>query len=151
MVPSSMQGGCICRSVGSVIRNPQNTGQILVLYRKVRPIGLAGPAGHTNPWEAEGDSIRRETFEETGIEIIHMDRHPDIAVPNVECSRGQRFHWWSVFKVLSYRGEPCLEKPKEPEKHDWVKWMDVAEIKKYVNKCDCDPSWEIIWRILGII
>ncbi|MDP1719208.1 MAG: NUDIX hydrolase [bacterium] len=151
MVPSSMQGGCICRSVGAVIRNQQDRKKILVLHRKVQPVGLACPAGHTNPWEDAGDAIRRETNEETGIEIVDMHRYPDIAVPGVKCSRGQNFHWWSVFEVLSYRGEPCLEKPNEPEKHDWVRWMDAEEIRKYIDKCDRDLSWEIIWKILKII
>lgn len=151
MAPSSMQGGCACRSVGAVIRDSQDRKKILVLHRKVRPIGLAGPAGHAEPWEDVGDAVRREILHETGVEIVDMHRYPDIAVPGVKCSRGQSFHWWSVFEVLRYRGEPCLETPNEPENHDWVKWMAKEEIGKYIDKRDRDPSWEIIWRICGII
>ncbi len=141
-----------CRSVGVLIRKREDPKLFLCLYRKVRPIGLAMPAGHKNRGEDTGDTARRETLEETGIRIINMRRQCIIAVDDVECSRGEKMHWWTVYEVLSYDGEPCLEKPREPEKHEWVKWMTAEEIREYVKKDDCDPSWSRqIWRIFGIV
>src|SRR3990167_5052530 len=61
-----------CHSVGAVIKNSK--GEYLMLYRLVKPIGLAMPAGHVESGEEPGDAIRREVLEETGIRAINMTR-----------------------------------------------------------------------------
>lgn len=138
-----------CRSVGVLIRKRDDPNLFLCLYRKVQPKGLAMPAGHSNKWEEAGVTARRETLEEVGIKIVNMRRHAEIPVMDVECSRGEKTHWWTVFEVLSYEGEP---KRMEPEKHEFVKWMTAAEIAAYIRKDDCDPSWSRkLWRVLEVI
>lgn len=138
-----------CRSVGIFIRNKDDPKKFLCLYRKVQPKGLAMPAGHKNPGEEVGEAARRETLEETGIRIVNMIRLAEIPVMDVECSRGEKTHWWTVFEVVSYEGEPKL---MEPEKHEFVKWLTAEDIVAYVKKDDCDPSWSRkLWRVLEII
>ena len=135
-----------CHSVGAVIKNSK--GEYLMLYRLVKPIGLAMPAGHVESGEEPGDAIRREVLEETGIRVINMTRRWEQIV-SVGCSRGILTHIWHVFEVKSYQGEPEL---KEPRKHKFVRFMSPDEIRQYAARKDFDPSWScFILKDLGIL
>ncbi len=135
-----------CYSVGAVIKNPK--GEYLMLYRLVKPHGLAMPAGHIDPGEEPGVAVRREVLEETGIRIINIVRRWEQIVP-VECSRGATVHFWYVFDVKSYQGEPEL---REPHKHKFLRFMSLEEIRQYADRKDFDPSWSnFIFKDLSIL
>lgn len=138
-----------CKAVGAIIKNKQ--GLYLVVYRLVEPKGIAMPAGHINFGEDPGDAIRRETLEETGIRIINMRWAYDnfIHLGPRQCSRGQSFHEWFVFEVLTWEGEAMR---REPDKHEFVGFMSAEKIAEFTEKGDADPSWSrFIWNRLGII
>lgn len=138
----------LCNSVGMIVQNKKK--EYLVLYKKVRPEGLAMPAGHINQWEAHGDAARRELYEETGLIAQDIRQvYSQVIGTHIPCSRGVKLHFWAVYQILSYKGTPEL---REPDKHRFLRFMPVAEIREFVERGDCDPAWsERIWQEAGVL
>lgn len=135
---------CPSGSVGAVIKK---NGKYLVLYRKIFPQGLAFVAGHTEEGESPEESFKREVFEETGLDVKSYDIILRDTFSN-PCKRGYTKHEWHVYRINEWEGEP---KVMEPDKHKFVKFMNIDEIKDYAQKNDFDPAWILILKRLNIL
>lgn len=136
----------LCHSVGAIVKNSK--GHYLVLYRKVKPKGLAFPAGHIEPDETPEEALIRELYEETGLKAKRIQRKLRATIRGC-CKLGANKHLWHVFRIIAYSGRP---KRREKTKHQWLKFMSPKKIREeYVNRKDVDPSWVKIFRRLKII
>lgn len=125
---------CPAGSVGAIIRRGE---EYLMLYRKVFPLGLAGPAGHLEPDETPEQALRRELREETSIEADSLRLILHETYPN-SCKRGFTAHEWWVFEVEKWSEKPAL---KEKDKHEFVKFMTATQIKEYCRSGKVDLAW----------
>lgn len=137
----------IGKSVGAIIRDRQ--GWFLVQYRLRNPVGLALPAGHVDDGESPVDALKRELPEETGLKVVRAKEVYHQLIPCAAlCAKGHESHEWWIYEVVA-EGEPEL---KEPDKHRFVKFMSLEEMRPYVESGECDPNWfEYVFPALGII
>ena len=138
---------CPRGSVGAIVRQD---GKILMLYRKVFPLGLAAPTGHIekDKGETPEQALRRELREETGIEAETFRPVLQKTYSN-PCSKGFTHHEWAVYEVDSWSGTPTL---MEKEKHEFLKFLTPSQIKEFCDRGDADPAWsDFILPDLGII
>ncbi len=154
----------ICDSVGAIVKNQKK--RYLTVYRKLKPVGLGFPSAHVldpflpkpewqkpayrsgHPVDLPGDVIRKVVLAETGIRIINtkLVHHQ---VVGVECRRGYRTHYCRVYEALLWEGEPQV---LVPEKHEFAKFMSLAEMEVYIKRDDTDPAWfKFILRTLEIL
>lgn len=146
-------GPCPRKSVGIVVLNSRN--EMLCLYRKSFPPGLACPAGHLEyvgsgkVLEPPSEAAIRELREETGLQVTGLGRPLLHATFPNPCKSGFDSHEWWVYGVR-YKGEvPQEMSPVEPEKHAFLKFLSPKEIVEYVTRDDCDPAWQkYIWPAL---
>ncbi len=129
------------KSVGAIITDPE--GRYLVQYRLQHPVGLAMPAGHVDEGESPEKALRRELFEETGLVAVYEKLlfHKFIPGDCAKCHGGHEC--WAYYVIVT--GEPRL---MEPEKHKFVKFMALSEIREYAKhhasdpeNYPCDPNW----------
>ncbi len=130
---------CPFGSVGALI---ERDGAYLMLYRTASNPGLAGIAGHIDAGESPEDALRRELKEEAGIEAGEMELVLHTTLPN-PCKKGYASHEWWVYKVTAWSGEPTL---MEPDKHAFVKFVSLDDIRGYAQHNDMDPAWQMILR-----
>lgn len=148
---SSNLNFCPSHDVGAVIKNDK--GEYLCLYRLKHPVGLAFVAGHLDDGELPEQGLKREVLEESNLLVKRIKLVFD-AVVKTECGRrdetGDRFniHQWWVYDVLEWEGSPWL---KEPNKHQFIRFMPLEEIKQYAEKGDFDPAWMVILKALKIL
>lgn len=129
---------CPGPSVGAIIKN--TVGEYLVLYRKSFPPGLAFVAGHIHEGETPEQALKREVYEECGLTVLEFRLTVHRIFEN-PCKRGFTAHDWFVYEIFHYQGEPIL---KEPDKHEFVKFMNLFDIKTYFLNNDIDPAWKKI-------
>ena len=133
------------KSVGAIIKD--SSGRYLVQYRLKPPIGLALPAGHIDEGESPLVCIRREVFEETGLAVKYSNQIFHRTLPT-GCYKGHDSHEWWVYDVEA-EGEPRL---MEPDKHRFVRFMPIEEMRPYIERGEVDPAWfKYILPALGII
>lgn len=129
---------CPKDSVGLILWNER--GQILMLERLKNPIGLAGVAGHVDIFNSKKESYEetatREWREETGAILKNMKLVYEDYIFSNDVHGG---HFWKIFEVLKYQGEPRL---MEPTKHGFVRWMSPQEIQRWQRGGKpTDPAW----------
>ena len=134
---------CPKGSVGAII---EKDGRYLMLYRISFPPGLAGIAGHGKPGEDPETSMRRELIEEAGIVAEDMQLVLNKVLPN-PCKKGYTSHEWWIYRVTTWSGEPRL---MEPDKHTFVRFMSIDEIRDHDARNDMDPAWSMILRELEV-
>lgn len=133
------------KSVGAIIKNEK--GEYLVQYRLKEPRGLAMPAGHVDEGESVLEALRREVYEETGLEVLSAKEVYRGSFPSPRGVCHDAHEWWAYEVEVS--GTPSL---KEPTKHKFLCFMSPEKIQSYIEKKDYDPSWfEYILPTLGII
>jgi 8-oxo-dGTP pyrophosphatase MutT (NUDIX family) len=138
---------CPGKSVGAIVKNRR--GEILVLYRKKPPPGLALVAGHIDP--ADGNpkaAIIRELREETGLLAKECRLVLNAVLPN-PCSRGFDAHLWWVYEIEVYGDDPHPER-KEEDKHQFVNFQPPDNIFRYILRKDVDPAWLMIFAKLAL-
>lgn len=135
---------CPGRSVGAIIKN--EFGEYLTLYRKKIPLGLAFPAGHIEENEEPDQAVKREVFEETGLMIIKYNLVLNQIIKN-SCSRGYTAHNWFIYEIISHWGVVIN---KEPDKHEFVKFMKLSDVHSYLEHRNTDPAWEYILRTINL-
>lgn len=120
---------CPRDSIGLIAKKED---RYLMLERLKHPVGLACVAGHLDIINDKKESFEtasfREWAEETGSKILTMKLVLENTFPN-PCKSGYNGHNWQVFEVLQWKGEPHLT---EPDKHGFIKWMSVEEIKQWI-------------------
>lgn len=132
------------KSIGAIIKNDK--GEYLVQYRLRHPVGLALPAGHVDDGESPEACLKRELGEETGLKLVSYNEVLHDTFPN-PCAKSHDGHEWWVYEVV-VDGEPTL---REPDKHKFLKFMPINEIKKYIERKEYDPAWfDNIFPALGI-
>lgn len=139
---------CPRKSIGAVI--VQNC-RFLCLMRKKNPVGVAGVAGHfdfideaAGILEAPLTCLRRELAEEVGIVPVSYKPIFHGVLPN-PCSEGFEAHEWHIFSVMRWQGEPVL---REPDKHEWVRFLEMEELRPFIERGKVDPAWLMIWSLL---
>jgi len=132
---SSPSGRLECKSVGLIVMNPEH--EVLLLDRRKGVLGWAGPAGHLESGEDPLCALRRELFEETGVELnssYKLVLHADM---DNACKRGFNSHEWWVYML---RAKDDRLELKEPEKHKGIGWFTLKEI----NTLELEPVWRTI-------
>lgn len=137
----------IGKSIGAIIRDRQ--GRFLVQYRLRNPVGLALPAGHVDEGESPLGALKREIPEETGLKVLRAKQIFHKLIPCATlCAKGHESHEWWVYEVAA-EGEPEL---KETDKHRFVKFMFLEEMRSYIESGEYDPNWfDHIFPALGIL
>ena len=102
------------------LRISKNNMMYIQFHKKIQ--GLTNPVGKVEEGERPSKAARRELYEETGITKALM------------VYTGKRhIHIDGVGDVEEYSYDVYSEQEPvnmEPEKHPWVKWMTIEEIKK---------------------
>ena len=133
------------RSIGAILVNAK--GEYLTQYRLKVPIGIALPAGHVDEGESPEDCLARELLEETGLTVKSYRLLVEGKYYPTPCKSHDGHEWW-VYEVV-VGGEPIL---KEPDKHKFLKFMSLEEMRPYIEGGECDPAWfKYILPELGII
>ncbi|QQG37871.1 MAG: NUDIX hydrolase [Candidatus Kaiserbacteria bacterium] len=136
---------CPRGSVGAILRRG---GDVLVLYRKKIPKGLAGVAGHIDEGELPQDALKRELFEEAGVTAKAMKLVFHEVIENNPCYAGSDSHEWWVYEVSKWDGEP---RHRERDQHEFVRFMTLAEIREYAERNDIESAWVRIFTSAGIL
>lgn len=130
---------CPRDSVGLICRNSK--GEFLMLERLKYPPGLACVAGHLDIIDGQKEDFLhgavREWHEETGSVARNVRFLFEGQFPH-PCGQYDS-HFWKVYEVLVYEGEPRL---MEEKKHGFVKWFSVEEITDWLKAGKpVDPAW----------
>ncbi len=80
----------------------ENAGKILLVKRRNPPIGWALPGGFVDYGESVEEAARRETLEETGLEITDLSQFHCYSDPG----RDPRQHTVSIVFTAKAGGEP---------------------------------------------
>ncbi len=119
-------------SVGIIIKN--NSDKILMIDRAAYPYGWACPAGHIDARETPSQAAKRETWEETNIDVKELKLLHKEYVGWNECVKGEKGHYWYVYKALTWEGQERrnLQETKN------IGWFSSEEIKNL----ELEPVWE---------
>jgi ADP-ribose pyrophosphatase YjhB (NUDIX family) len=134
------EGGRIFHeSVGAIISTDD---RYCMLDRLKPPAGWACPAGHVDDGETPEEAVRRETYEETGLEVVRANPVITEFVEWNECSAGVRGHYWTVFLCAA---QGMLKRKDDESKA--LKFLDVDQL----IRLQLEPVWRYWFRKLGII
>lgn len=127
----SDQIGRFLVAMGAIIEN-KNTGKILLLKRGIQkdfsPDIWEYPTGRLNQFEEPLNGLRREVFEETGLEV-------DIIKPiNIfHFFRGEQIAEKELVGIM-YWCQASVEAVVVSEEHSDYQWVTVEEALKLVTK-----------------
>ena len=126
-------------SVGAIIKKED---KYLMIDRAKPPFGFACVAGHVDEGETPEMAMKREVAEESGLEVISMEKIYEDELDFNTCRRGITVHYFYVFKCQT-KGEilPNLLETKS------IGWYTRAEI----NELTLEPVWEYWFEKMGII
>lgn len=106
-----------------------NDARILLLQRKKSPeAGAWGiPGGKVDFLETAEQAIRREAFEETGLQAGAIS----LLGLSEQLFHGERQHWLGVlFLAQTYTGEIQL---LEPDKHGGIDWFPLDNLPEHMT------------------
>lgn len=136
---------CPGKSVGGIY---EESGRILMIYRKYEPYGWACPAGHIEEGDNAQETLIKEFDEEVGLKVVGMEQllAEDVPWNNCHRSNGMGHTWW-VFKAF------CLGEVRVGEEETRVDdktgkswgWFTKDEIKLL----DLEPVWRYWFKKLG--
>ena len=113
-------------SVSAIIRDKD--GRVL-LEDHVKNDAFTFPGGKVDPGETPEEAIRRECYEELGIEVVEMNESKDN--PTLFCieypvKSGKWYYFKDYnFNIIQYKGTISN---KEPHKHRSLQYMHIADI-----------------------
>lgn len=117
-------------SVGAIIRNGD---QYLLIDRTSPPFGFACVAGHIDEGETPIEALRREVFEESGLQVIRQDLLIEKLVLDNTCSKNISQHYWYVY-ACEHRGS-IARNIRETKS---IGWYTIDELKKLT----LEPVWK---------
>lgn len=129
------------RSVGAIIKNEK--GEILMIDRATPPLFWACPAGHIDENEEPEEALKREVFEEVGLEVIKCKSLIHEFVDWNECNKDVRGHDWFVFEVTEWKGEVKTSK-REVKQFGWID-------EKSIMQKNVEPVWKHWFEKLRIM
>ncbi len=113
------------KSVGAIILNAQN--QVLIMF-SARNKYWEFPKGKVEPGEKELDTLKREMFEETGIQRFRLN-------PTFREFLYYRFRVTDqlIQKVVVYYLFKTGSDVKVSDEHKDYKWVSIEEVPKYLK------------------
>ncbi len=117
-------------------------GKILMIDRKIFPLGFACIAGHIEEGETPEEALTREVGEESGLKIIKSKKIFEEEVDENVCSRGVTVHYWHVYECIC-EGEPVLFPLEEKS----IGWFSPEEIQVMT----LEPVWDYWLKKMKII
>jgi ADP-ribose pyrophosphatase YjhB (NUDIX family) len=135
------EGRLVHESVGAIVRR---RSKILLFRRRRYPIGWTIPAGHVErDTEPEGE-MKREVFEEVGLEVLRSRRlWKETPLLEDRCRRGADLHRWHLYEVEA-EGEVALN--EEGDDYRWFEtgeWNDVRlipPVRKILRRLGTPPT-----------
>jgi len=103
-------------------------GIVLLLHRRLRI--WVQPGGHVDPGETPWDAARRETIEETGLDVRFTDRAGIPELAHVDVHPGGRGHTHLDLRFcVEAPGEPDPSPPAgESQQVAWFSWDAAVEV-----------------------
>ncbi|WP_456325650.1 NUDIX hydrolase [Desulfonauticus submarinus] len=124
-------------SVGVFVFNEYN--EALFFERIIYPFALAIPAGHLDSGEMPKKAIKRELFEETGLEINNIKLFSEEDVVGDKCRRGADNHKWHLY-ITKIKKTNKIKLNDEGIKPIWLSLEKaqrnnlVYPVKYFINK-----------------
>lgn len=126
----SSEGESMHYSVGVII---EHDGEFLLLDRVNPPYGFAGPAGHINEGENQETAIKREAFEETGIELKNFKMVGQEEIFWNRCKDKTNVHYWYLFRAKV--DSDFFKMSTEAKSMAWY-------TKEEIEKLNLEPVWK---------
>jgi len=125
-------------SAGAIIKRGD---KYLLLDRRKKPFGWAGPSGHIDKGETPREALQREVKEEVNLKITSakLVYHKNL---KFGCRRTASYHEWYVYKCTA-TGNIKVQK-EEVKKSGWFTKAQLKELK-------LEPVWEHILKSLNIL
>ena len=117
-------------TAGGLVINRE--GKVLLIHRKGQ---WDLPKGKIDKGETFKQTALREVSEETGaIEKKLSIIRPLISTQYKSKQLNKRLTKRTAWYLMFYKGTEKLTVPKQDEKIDKVKWVDISELDKYIQK-----------------
>lgn len=113
--------GCITPKVGSVVGILRADGHLLVLQRESGLWCL--PCGYADIGETPEDTAKRETLEETGLDVTQLEL---LCVETTKGDESVPFMWETVFLAGSFSGTVSLS-----DEHLAAEWIARADDRNW--------------------
>ena len=126
-------------SVGAIIARRD---EYLLIDRVKPPYGFAGIAGHVEEGESPEEAVRREVWEESGLEVTTLRLVAEGRLENNICSRGVRTHYWHVY-ACETKGELVFN-AAETKSLGWHARDAIAALP-------LEPAWRHWFERTGVI
>lgn len=125
-------------SVGALIKKGN---KLLLIDRKKKPFGWAGPAGHVDEGELPKQALIREIKEEINLKVksLKLIYHKNL---KFGCRRNATYHEWFLYEV-KVSGNLKIEK-SEAKRYRWYKKEELSKIK-------LEAVWKKMLKDINII
>lgn len=117
-----------------------------MIERANPPLGFAGIAGHVDEGEEWVAALKREVFEESGLEAADACLIAEKIIPGNICRRGVKVHHWRLYECET-KGKAKRNK-KETKS---IGWYSPGLIKNLNRMGMLEPVWRYWFKILGIL
>jgi len=127
--------------------------ELLLIERKIFPVGFAAPAGHIDGDATPEMAAARELKEEVGLEAESLQLVWEGRLEN-PCSRPDgTWHYWYIYEArVSGRLQPS---PGETKQAGWYSKQDLVELgaktERYIQEKISEEEWqknpglELVW------
>lgn len=79
--------------------------------------------GHAKPGEEPLETLKRETYEEIGITVLHARLLTSTDVPDESSNKYFKYH---IYMITSWKGKPFNASPE----HTKIRWFTRAQLTK---------------------
>jgi 8-oxo-dGTP pyrophosphatase MutT (NUDIX family) len=99
----------------------------VLLHRHRRLHRWMQPGGHLEPGELPESGARRESVEETGLDLRHPDGGPQLVHVDVHAAADEHVHLDIRFLLIGPDADPAPP-PGESQEVRWFSWQEAATI-----------------------